>query len=229
MTVSIAQTARQKIYTAYLTSNMALWEQALAELEAKWKQSNDPGTLFELATDTYGLVGICVAKKCGREEALIAKTDGYLNEIFKKYPGSAWGLGIQGGLYGMKIAISKASAVYWGPKSTTALENAVKYDPNCPYGWVERGNAKFHSPAIVGGDKYEAIRCYKKAIEAFDKQANDRTQNWVYLHSLAWLGKAYEATGQNALAVQAYERAVVYEPGFTWVKDELLPALKRRL
>lgn len=224
----VAQTPRQKIYQAYLTSNQPLWEQGIAELETRYKQTSDPGTLFELTTATYGLVGVCVAKKCGKEEALIAKTDNLLAEIFKKYPGSAWGLAIQGGLYGMKIAISKASAVYYGPKSTTALDNAIKYDPSCPYGWVERGNAKYHSPQIVGGDKYEAIRCYKKAIELFDQKPADRAQNWVYLHSLAWLGKAYEATGQPTLARQTYERALAAEPNFTWVRDELLPALRRK-
>jgi len=221
-------TPQYKVYHGFINNDITTWTQGVEELAQSYRKTGDATTLLQLASGTYGLVGVCIAQKCGREEALIAQAEGYLNDLLKRFPGSAQALATQGGLYGIKIALNRATAVYYGPKSLAALDASLKNDPNCPYGWVEKGNAKYHSPAIVGGDYKEAVRCFAKAAALFEAKPAEAKHNWLYLHSLVWLGKSYEKTGQNQAARDTYRKILAIEPGFLWVKNELLPAMEKK-
>ena len=136
------------------------------------------------------------------------------------------GEAIYGALLGIKIGIKPLRAITLGPKSEKALKKALALDGENPIAWVEMGNMRYHAPGIFGGSNTEAIRCYKKAIILFDQQEELRTNNWQYLHALAWLGQAYENEGDQELAIESYEKALAVAPAFVWVKDELLPAAK---
>ena len=78
---------------------------------------------------------------------------------------------------------------------------------------------------MFGGDIHEAIKHYEHAIQLYEE--NDLTNDWIYLDALAWLGIAYSKTDQLEKAKATFEKALSVEPEFTWVKNNLLPNLKK--
>jgi len=51
------------------------------------------------------------------------------------------------------------------------------------------------------------------------------TNNWMYLHVLTLVARAYEKTGQFKNALAVYEKILRIEPEFKLVKSELYPVL----
>lgn len=225
-----AWTPQAKVYHGYLNNDRQTWESGVADLTAKYTQTKDAATLLALTNATYGLLGLYLAQKSDKVEPTIKTIEGYLGKLLAASPNAAEALAIQGGLYGIKIGMNKAFAPYYGPKSLAALEAAIAgKNAQSPYGWVERGNAKFHSPALFGGDTKQAAAAFSKAVALFEAQGLTQ-QNWLYLHSLAWLGKSHEANGEYEKAYQTYQKLLAVAPNFLWAKNELLPqVLKKRM
>ncbi|MDP5169355.1 MAG: tetratricopeptide repeat protein [Bacteroidia bacterium] len=227
-----AKEARQKVYQAYSRNQPTLWPAAIATLKRLSSQAGNqnPDLLYEWCLAEYGYLGYCIGTKATHiniddrlddlEDALDDLLD--LKEDFP--PAEA----MMGAVIAMQIGMSPATAIYQGPRSSSYISDALEHGPNSPEAWVEKGNMRFHAPALFGGDMKEAIKCFAKAADLFAKNPSIASNNWLYLHALAWLGQAYEKEGQWANAKLAYQRALSVEPNFQWVKSELLPSLERR-
>lgn len=222
--------ARAQVYRAYLNSDKAAWEGGVARLSQLYQQTGDLNTLYELALAEYGLVAYCVGSNaCPDVDSRIARTEGYLETLLSRNSAHAPGNALLGALLAMKIGLSPAKSVYLGPRSSNYISKSVSLDGSHPAGWVEMGNMKYHAPAIFGGNMDEAISSFRKAVDLFDARPNLRRYNWLYLHACTWLGKAYESKGRYYEARDIYSKVLAYEPGFTWVKNELLPAAASRV
>jgi len=53
--------------------------------------------------------------------------------------------------------------------------------------------------------------------------------NWRYLNTMVLLGQTLEKTEDYKGAREAYLIALRKEPGFQWVRDELLPAVEKKI
>lgn len=224
-------TSLRKVYESYLTDNRQLWRQSIQELNAAFKASayTDGKVLFELTLAQYGLMGALYGDKPRDDAALYRMIDQAAASAerllkFPKYQADAHGF--LGAILAMRVGLSPMKAIYLGSKSEGHLKKAILQAPNNPTGWVEKGNLRFHSPAIFGGSNQEAIYCFEKAVKLFDQQPELRENNWLYLHAMVWLGQAYEKAGQKEKAIAVYEKAIAFENRFTWVKEELLPAVR---
>lgn len=226
------EAARKQVYQAYLHGDLDAWTAALTQLEEiqKKQKAGEIAVLQELSMAQYGIIGLCIAKKEENQaQAWIEKLEDNLATWLKYEPRSSEAYAIMGGLYGLKIGLAPFKAMFLGPKSTGALSKARKYDPESPSAWAEYGNVKFFAPPIFGGNSQEAVACYKKAAKLYDEQPNKQKYCWLYLHTLAYLGQAYEKAGLSEEAIKTYERALAFEPEFGWVEAELLPALRKKL
>lgn len=225
----VIQQARSKIYQGYRLNQPDKWREGISLLRQAANQSASESLLYELALAEYGLIGYCVASEsCDDVYDRIDDTQDILDKLVDKVGTRGKAYAVYGGLLAMKIGLSPAKALYLGPRSSGYLDKAMEIAANSPYTWVEHGNMRFHAPAVFGGDKAGAVEAFQKAIELFDQQPAEKTNNWVYLHAIAWLGQAYEATGQLNMARQTYEKALRVAPDFHWVKYELLPAVKQK-
>lgn len=218
----------EKVYAGYCQNNATPWREGLKQLSIRCEANPaNARCLFEWVLGEYGFIGFAItAEQTLGMDARIdrALANAALLEKNPEYASSA--AAMAGGLIAMKIMIKPIRAIGLGGKSEKALKRGIAIDAQNPVAWVEMGNLKFHAPGIFGGSTEEAIECFEKAISLFDQKPALRNQNWQYLHAFAWLGKAYEETGQKAQAKAVYERALAYEPAFTWVKNELLPGVK---
>jgi tetratricopeptide (TPR) repeat protein len=92
---------------------------------------------------------------------------------------------------------------------------------------MEMGNIWNHMPAIFGGSEEKALKYYSKALEIIEKEpAGNQQNNWMYLNLLTLVGQMHQDMKNQEQAKKYFEQALQIEPGFIWVKEELLPSLK---
>ncbi|MEM7371318.1 MAG: tetratricopeptide repeat protein [Bacteroidota bacterium] len=222
--------ARQKIFQSYLIDDIQGWKKGIEEMEAEAKKSFRPSSeiLYQLALAEYGLIGNCLTNAtCDDVDERVKKAESYLEDLLDTSKPSAKAKALYGGFLAIKIKIHPAKAIYLGPRSASYIEESVKQNPNEPAAWVEMGNFRFHAPSLFGGDVEEAIECFDKAVDLFDKQTPSERTSWLYLHARVWKAKALEMTDSLEEAMDIYQNILEEYPNFTWISEELLPELQR--
>lgn len=207
---------------------MSVWKSVIDQLNNSLDKPDD--LRLELLNYQYGYIGWCLAND-RKEEALIYLRLAEENVKFleaKKF-GPSLVNAYKSALYGFRIALNKFSAPFNGNKSSDCAKLAVKLDPNQPFGYIQMGNVQFHMPLLFGGSKTEAIGYFLKAKGLMDKKENEIHGDWNYLSLLVNIAQAYELTNDKAKAKLMYEEILKFEPGFTWVRDELYPKLLKKI
>jgi len=220
---------RCELYQAYINGDMTKWEVRLNSYFDRDIYTYSDSALKTLLYGQYGLIGYQLGND--KKEAAaknLERADDILDRMLDAYPRDASLLAMKAAFYGYRIDLNKRKAIHYGKQSVNYLEKAVESDSNNPMVWIEKGNAKFHMPKIAGGSVEEAIDYYQKALRLFESSNYHKKCNWLYLNSLVRLAMFFKENGQQDLAVETYRKALDNEPDFLWVKDKLLPALKKR-
>ncbi|MDP3437667.1 MAG: hypothetical protein Q8S04_10525 [Bacteroidales bacterium] len=213
---------RQKIYNCYINGNMRGWQEVVKEVEAGTKSNSV--LKRELVNYYYGLIGYLISVKDNKNATLYTKKgEDIIEEYLDRYPQSATWLAYKAAFKGFRIGISNFKAITLGIQSMNLAKKAYSIDPSNVQALTERGNVLYYSPSMVGGDKKEGISYYEKAIEQIEK-AGDTRDNWHYLSLLTAVARAYESAGNRSKAKTLYEKILVIEPGYKWVRDELYPS-----
>lgn len=214
-------------YQGYISGNESQWSAGIDLLKSAL--NNNPGNhelAYEYLLAEYGKIGFCnTTRTCGDLIDLIDDSQKRLKKIIKEKGESSRYSALMGGLIAMEIEQKPAQMMFLGPKCSSYISESVEMDTKNPTAWVEKGNLKYHAPRLFGGDMEEAIECFEKAISLYEADPSLKANSWLYLHSLAWLGKAYEEEDERDKARQTFEKALRVEPNFLWVKKELLPEL----
>lgn len=212
-----AQNTDQTSYTAFLLNSEALWERASEQAKDPWQK----------ALALYGLLNGTMATQ---NEKLFDKyledTFALLEELETQEVHKANALALRSSVYGFIMGYSPWKGMYYGPKSSAAIEQALKLTESSGIVWMVKGNSLFYTPETFGGNKIEAENALEKSVRQFEL-AGDTTNNWLYLNAMAALGKTYHANGKKAKAIDTYQKALLVEPGFNWVSKVLLPQAKK--
>ncbi len=213
-----------QIYQSFVSGNIPLWEATITEMERNFNSNKSSSLLYDLLLARYGFVAFNMEVDKSKARQHLNKADEELEQLFQ-YPShlsNAWSL--KGAFYGFRISLRPISAVTLGPRSYSAINEAVEADKNNPVAWMEMGNTRFYTPSTFGGSKQEALEYYQKAVDLFEKNM-PANQKWLYLNSLVGLAKSYQYTDNKQMAINTYKKALTFEPEFKWVRDELLPEL----
>ncbi len=216
------------VYKAYIDGRMSLWESTLASMEFEYDRSPDPGLLYDILLAQYGLIGYYLGiddNSTGR--VLLNKATDHLEVFEQAMHYEAEAMLFRAAFNAFRISLRPWLGVRLGPQSQRLINEAIEIKPEYPRGWIEKGNLMYYAPAMFGGSKTKAIEHYSKAIELM-QQNMQNNHRWLYLSTLVSLANAYEYTGQHEAAIATLEKALAYEPGFVWVRDELLPELKTK-
>lgn len=212
-----AQNSKELMYKAYLLNSEALWKQAISHTNDTW----------EKALASYGLLNNTMATQ--NEEVF----DDYLDTTLDLLEGlendkihKAEALALRSSTYGFIMGYSPWKGMYYGSKSSSAIDKALEITENSGIVWMVKGSSLFYTPETFGGDKLEAEKAFEKSIQSFEAKG-DVSNNWLYLNALASLGKTYNANGKKELAIATYEKALAIEASFTWVSKVLLPQAKK--
>jgi tetratricopeptide (TPR) repeat protein len=221
-------------YKAYLGNNdvqatKEQWKKAVAGRKAKFEgDTKNPDLLYDLTLAQFGLL---TATQRDRDEDLF---DDYVEETEKNLEtlidgNKSWGepKALLAALYGMQMSYSPMKGMFLGAKSGSLMDKALKSAPSSPLVWKLYANSKFFTPETWGGDLKEAVSAYEKAVRLYEASPEKTKNNWFYIDTLAFLGKAYERDNQVSQAIEVYQEALEAEPEYQWVKSVLLPKARK--
>lgn len=207
---------RCAFYESYRNGSMAPWPKLIEEME----QTNSADLIWqtEIVKAMYGLVGYQIGLHDKNiAKSYINKADNYFEKLLSKYPNNSQLHSLAGAFYGYKIALSPYKAPFLGPKSMDHIDKAIQFDPAEPGGYIEKGNSLQYRPAIFGGDKAEALKCYRKALALFEAR-NDKNCNWQQMLLRAFILKCLYETNQKAEA-ESFLTSMQKEYGsINWIK-----------
>jgi tetratricopeptide (TPR) repeat protein len=217
---------RQLIYKAYISGKMEGWKTAIDNMEKQKK--NEPEYLLDLINYQYGYVAWCLGNDKNNEaKHYLSLLDKNLEKLKSLSGESAEYHSYTAAAYGFKIGLSTWRAPFFGPKSMNHAELALEKNPRSFQANMEMGNIWNHMPAVFGGSDEKALKYYYKALEIIEKEpAGNQQNNWMYLNLLTLVGQMHQDMKNQEQAKKYFEQALQIEPGFIWVKEELLPSLK---
>ena len=114
-----------------------------------------------------------------------------------------------------------------------AAESVWVIDDDQSIRWVlekalEKANMEYYRPVVFGGSKIRAVPHYEKAVALYEADQAMIKNYWMYLNALAALANAYAETGNLRKADHMYQRILIIEPGFKWIREEVYPAFKKK-
>lgn len=227
LAVSAQQPTKADFYKAYINGDMKAWARNIDVFERTQPRTVD--AKLELVSYYYAHIGFLLGtKKFDEAQKYMTKGENIIAEVIKLQPRNATVLAYNGSFIGFRIGISKFKAISLGPESNKSIELALEIAPNNIQANADKANALFHTPRLFGGSKTESLKLFAKAVRLLE-QTKQTDQNWFYLNLLTLQARNQEALGQNAAARTTYEKILRIEPNYTWVKNELLPALLKKL
>lgn len=223
-----AQTSNKAlIYTAYNQGNMKKWESIIISIEKQKPTTLDEK--LELISYYYGHIGFLLGIKNYEQAAYyINKGDKLIADVLKLSPKNATAFAFKGSFIGFRIGMSKFKAITLGPESSKNIAHALQLEPGNIQAHVDKANALYHTPGIFGGDKKQSLKLFLKAITLLEK-SKQTDNNWFYLNVLTLTAKNYESLEQWQNAKGVYEKIMRFSPDYKWVKNELYPALLKKM
>jgi tetratricopeptide (TPR) repeat protein len=215
-------TLNQKFVDFYLNGDMVGWKQTIDSLR---RVQLDAATERVLLFAEYGLIGNNIGRGSEAEaKAEIAYFEARIERALARRPNDGELYALSAALVAYRIALQPWRAPFLGHSHTENLEKAVRLSPSKGLTLVEQANSLFFRPSFVGGNKQQAIDAYERAFEYYKKYQHD---HWMYYNVGAWLAQAYAEYGDKTRAEKLYLQLLQEAPNFSWVKDELLPELRK--
>lgn len=215
------------IYNAYINGDMSKWAQIIATIEKQNPQSTD--AKLELISYYYGYTAFLIGTKNYETAAkYLERGDKHIDEILKTSPKNATAHAFKGSFIGFRIGLSKFKAIALGAESNRHVKLALEIDPQNIQGTVDLANSLYHTPKLFGGDKKEALKLFRKAMLLVEKSGHTQN-NWFYLNILTLTAQTYESLEQYQQSKAQYEKILRFEPDYKWVKNELYPALLKKM
>ncbi|MFZ2286020.1 MAG: hypothetical protein WAV93_03455 [Bacteroidales bacterium] len=218
------------IYKSYISGDMQMWKRGLARLQEEYSLKPAACTLFTVAEARYGYIGFLLGT--GDKEAARPLIDEFEKDIeqlaaYPEYRAETEAFRVS--LLGFRMGLNPARAVTLGPKALKQLQTAMEKGGKNAAVWIEKANSEAHMPALAGGSKEKAAASFREALRLFEADPGLSACNWRYLNTMVLLGQLLEEMEDYNGARETYLQALKREPGFRWVKDELLPAVDKKL
>ncbi len=218
------------VYKGYISGDMKMWEEGISDLEDAYRKTAEPCLLFNLTEAKYGYIGYLLGTS--NKDAARTITDAFEKNIeqlaaFAEYNAETEAFRLA--LLGFRMGLNPARVMTLGPKALKQLEKTVATGSTTPGVWIEKANSESHMPEFAGGSKVKAAASFREALRLYESDPTMSECNWRYLNTMVLLGQTLEQTGDYSGAREAYLRALRQEPDFRWVRDELLPAVEKKL
>lgn len=211
----------QKFVSFFLSGDMTGWKQTVDSLRLTRLDSE---TELVLLYGEYGLIGNYLGAKqmeLAREE--LPHFESRLEKALKKRPNDGTLHAFSAALVAYKIALQPWKAPFYSRTHSENLRKAIQFGGNLGLPLVEQGNSLYFRPSLFGGDKEASVAFYERAFQYY--RLRER-QHWMYFNVGAWLAQVYARQGNRRKAETLYLQLLKEAPGFKWVRDDLLPALR---
>ena len=185
---------------------------------------------YTLAYVDWRLYPLLLSGPANRKRAALYLTEAQtqLKQLIAANPSHAEAHALLSTLYGQEIADSSWKGMTLGPKSSGAIDTALKLARDNPRVALQAGVGAFFTPRMFGGGIDKAEKEIRRAEKLFaEESTNQPWPNWGRLDVLAWMGQVLAAKGDRQGARAYYERALQLQPDYGWVRHILLPALDK--
>lgn len=220
-------TPAELVYKAYITGNMQQWRRVLTQVQQIGRPTAQQR--LERINFQYGYIAWCIGnKKYTEAKEWIPKMETDLEQLEKSNTDPSSVYAYKAALYGYRIGINKLQAPFLGPKSRDFAEKSIKSNPNNPLGHQQYGNIQFYTPLLFGGSKENAAIHLLKALTLMEANPEQLKWNWNYLSLLTSIAELYYDTGNTEKAISYLKKTLKAEPGYQWVKEEILPLYEKK-
>jgi tetratricopeptide (TPR) repeat protein len=222
--------SNSKIYSGYIRGDMNYWKNAMTEVQEAYSKTSDPCLLFTLTEAKYGYIAYLIGNdRKGEAKPLVDTFESDIEALaaFPQYRAETEAFRVA--LLGFRMGLNPARAISLGPKALKQLDIAMEVGSNSAAVWIEKANSEAHMPSFAGGSKTRAAESFKEALRLFESDPDLSAFNWRYLNTIVLLGQTYEKLDDYGEAREVYRKALMREPSFSWVRDELLPATEKKL
>ncbi len=217
----------EKAYKAYIASNVFMWKKIATEADKFLADSN--ATVEEQISAIklkYGFLYCCLSNQDKENyKENIDEITQQANKLLKEKPSSSDLYTISAALMSIEMAFVPRKGATLEAQSGKYIDKALTLDSLNANAWRQYAGSKYFTPKMWGGDINEALSGYQLAILLYEKE--DVSNNWFYLDSMVWLGIAYEKNGEKEKAISTYEKVLEIAPDYSWVKNHLLPNIKK--
>lgn len=225
---ALASARQEKVYQAYVEKDMDVWREVIDSM----RRIQDPSLeqRENIVNFEYGYVAWALScMETHKKEAQKYLTQGYADlSAYEKAGGAkARVAAYRSAFIAYDMKLHPAKIPFVGLKSISDAKTALKHDPSDFFPKIQYGNVMYYLPAGLGGSKAEALVSYKQALLIMERQG--QTRHWMYLNLLLTLAEIYKSKGQYQVVQAYYDKILRHEPGFTWVRDSLVPANQARL
>ncbi len=219
---------QNSIYESFITHDINRWERIVGEMVQEYNKSPSNELLYDIVLAYYGAIGYHLDfGEQSKAKKHLVNANKFVEKLIAKENYKAQALAFKSAFYGFEISINAFKGISLGPKSISAADKSVELNPNYTRGWIEKGNVRFHTPALLGGSKSDAIEFYTKAIEMYDAELPNN-HKWLYLNTLISIARAHEFNGNIQKAVNSVIKAIDFEPRYKWAKEVYLPQLQKK-
>ncbi len=209
---------------------MQVWGKGMSELQERYNREGGSCTLYALTEARYGYAGYLLGIEDKNAARPLIDAFGKDIERLAAYPEyRAETEAFRIALLGFRITLNPARAVTLGPKALKQMQTAMDTGSKTASVWIEKANSEAHMPAFAGGSKEKAAASFREAIRLFEADAQLSRCNWRYLNTMVLLGQLLEKMEDYTGARDVYQRALSREPDIKWVRDELLPAVEKKI
>ncbi|MGB0987507.1 MAG: tetratricopeptide repeat protein [Pseudoalteromonas spongiae] len=118
-------------------------------------------------------------------------------------------------VYGYRISIKPITGMYYGIKSSNALESASESDDTNPRVHLIKGIIAYNTPNIFGGSKQQALKSLNTSINHYQNDDNLGYQ-WGQAEALVWRGLTHLALNDVQSALDDWQASLEIAPNYTW-------------
>lgn len=185
---------------------------------------------YYVALSDYRMANLLLAENRRQTRTYLNSAIEHLNEAIDLDDQFAEAWALISSCYGLKIGLSPIQGMILGPKAGKAVERAREIAPENPRVVLIAAISDFSTPEAFGGSKEEALEGFERAVELFEQVviSDPLAPEWGHEETYAWMGILYTDAGDIEMAREAYEKALVINPEYGWIKYVLLPQLPPR-
>jgi tetratricopeptide (TPR) repeat protein len=226
----ISDCSNRTIYKGYISGDMDIWLKAMDEVKEEYNSTSDPCHLLTFVEARYGYIGYLFSMgKKSEAKLLVDIFEGDIEALSAFHQFDAETEAFRVALLGFRMELNPTKAVIIGPKAMKQLGKAMELGPSRPCVWIEKANSEAQMPVFAGGSKAKAVESFREALRLYEADPHLSPSNWKYLNTIVLLAQTLEKMEDYRGAAVEYRKALEREPSFMRVKDELLPAVEKRL
>lgn len=215
-----AQYSDRQLYRAYLTRDMKVWEDYLANTDFANASVEEQKRYINYQ---YGYVAYAISQKQGNARELLDQFEANLRLLQPNIPQSTY-LAYKASTDSYELSLNHWLLAKYGKQIYSEIDKAVSLAPDDPLALTMKGNVEFYGPM---GSKHEALKHYRKADSLYHAQPSD-----MYLWNMRavqlTLVQCIEKTEGVQAAIQCCNDILAEEPDFFFIRDTYLPALKKK-